>query len=289
MPPIAIVTDTDASLPLDLAAQRGISIVPIMIQFEDESLRADYDLADGPLFERISRDGRLPTTAAPSPGAFAEAFEAALSGSSGLGPAADEVICFCVSGAISATYAAAQTARSLVDSERITVVDTAAVSAVQAFMALCAAEDAAKGASRDEILAHAGSIFERSALYGALSTLRYLAMGGRVPHLTASMAQLLNIRPILTMRSGRLDLLEKVRSRKRAWERMVELSAAHLGQSGAERWALVYVNAREEALAFGEQLRAAVSLPAEPLVLPLGAGLAAHTGDGTIAVALVRA
>jgi DegV family protein with EDD domain len=176
-----------------------------------------------------------------------------------------------------------------VDPARITVVDSAAVSMIQGYMALAAAEAAAEGADRDTILAAATATRDRAVLYGALTTLKYLAMGGRVPRLTASMAGLLNIRPILTMRDGKLDLLEKVRTRKNAWARMVELCHGDVGEGRVDRWALVHVNARDEALAFGEQLQRSLPLPGEPLVVPLGPGLSVHTGDGTIVIVLLRA
>jgi len=282
MPRYAIVADTDASLPLDLADRHGIHLVPINIQFGQESLRADLEIADAALFERIRRENRLPSTAAPSPGAFCEAYERALSNG------ADHVVCFCVSSAISATYAAAQDACTLVDPARVTVVDTLSLSMVQGYMALAAAEAASEGAPLDAILNAATATRERAVLYGALSTLKYLAMGGRVPQFTASMAGLLNIRPILTMRDGKLDLLEKVRTRKNAWARMAELCVQHAGDGGIDRWALVHVNARDEALAFGAELQERLPLPAEPLVVPLGPGLSVHTGDGTIVAVLLR-
>jgi DegV family protein with EDD domain len=283
MPRYAIVTDTDASLPPDIAAQYGIALVPISIQFGQDSLRADFDISDAALFERIRREGRLPTTAAPSPGAFCAAFEQALSGG------AEHVVCLTVSSAISATYAAAQDACALVAPERITVLDTGVVSMVQGYMAIAASEAAAQGGSVEAIVAAAMATRERAALYGALSTLKYLAMGGRVPQFTAAMAGLLNIRPILTMRDGKLDLLEKARTRRRVWERMIELCQAYVGDGRVERWSLVHVNARDEALAFGTALSNSLSLPTEPLVVPLGPGLGVHTGDGTIVVVLVRA
>lgn len=282
MPRFAIVTDTDASLPLDLANRHGIHLVPISIQFGQDSLRADLDIADAALFERIRQENRLPTTAAPSPGAFCEAYDRALTNG------ADHVVCLCVSSAISATYAAAQDACTVVDPARVTVVDTLAVSMVQGYMALAAAEAASEGATLDEILSQATATRERAVLYGALSTLKYLAMGGRVPQFTASMAGLLNIRPILTMREGKLDLLEKVRTRKNAWARMVELCAQDAEDGGVDRWALVHVNALDEALAFGAQLQEKLPLPSEPLVVPLGPGLSVHTGDGTIVAVLLR-
>ena len=101
MPSIAIVTDTDSSLPADVAARYDIRQVPITVHFGDEVYESEVDLEEAQMFARIDREGRLPTTAAPSPGKFAEAYQAALDAG------ADSVICFCVSGEVSATYGAA--------------------------------------------------------------------------------------------------------------------------------------------------------------------------------------
>ena len=98
MPRIAIITDTDASLPRALADKHHIRQVPIVIQFGAQALLTDNDLDDAQLFARIDRDGKLPTTSAPSPGQFVTAFQAAFD------EGADHVICFNVSSAISATY-----------------------------------------------------------------------------------------------------------------------------------------------------------------------------------------
>jgi fatty acid-binding protein DegV len=91
MPSIAIITDTDASLPADLAARYGIRQVPITIHFGQEILKTGEEIDDARLFARIDREGRLPTTSAPAPGAFAEAYEAAFS------EGAEAIVCLCVS------------------------------------------------------------------------------------------------------------------------------------------------------------------------------------------------
>ena len=94
MSSIAIITDSDASLPADVAARYNIRQVPILIQFGVETFRTEIDIDDAGLFARIDREGKLPTTAAPSPGQFLEAFQAAFTAG------ADAVICICVSSQI---------------------------------------------------------------------------------------------------------------------------------------------------------------------------------------------
>jgi DegV family protein with EDD domain len=283
MPSIAIVTDTDASLPTELAARHGIRQVPITVHFRQEILKTGEEIDDARLFARIDREGRLPTTSAPAPGAFAEAYEAAFA------DGAEAIVCLCVSGEISATYRAAAVARDLMPEQDITVVDTRSLSMGQGFMALAAAEAAEAGATKEEIVAKAMSVGGRVHLYAALSTVKYLAMSGRVGHLAAGMATILNIKPILTIQDGRLDLLERVRTRKKAWGRVVELTAESLGGQAIERMAIIHVAAPEEARQLEGQVRLHLPCPEEIVVAELTPGLSVHTGVGLVGIVALGA
>jgi hypothetical protein len=156
MSSIAIITDTDASLPAEVAARYGIRQVPITVHFGQETFETGVDIDDARLFERVDREGKLPTTSAPAPGKFAEAYQAAFDAG------AETVICFCVSGEVSATYSAAVNARDLLPEHDITVVDSRSFSMSQGFMVLAAAEAAQEGASKDEITAQALPGHERA-------------------------------------------------------------------------------------------------------------------------------
>ncbi len=281
MASIAIITDTDSSLPADVAARYNIRQVPINIHFGQETFRTGVDIDDARLFARIDRTGQVPTPSAPSPGQFAQAYRAAFA------EGAQQVICFCVSSQASATCSAAVTACDLFPAHQITVVDTASVTMGQGFMVLAAAEAAEAGASKEEILARAVAVRERVHLYAALSTLKYLAMSGRVQTLTAGVANLLNVKPILTLREGKLDLLERVRTRANAWRRVIELAVRAAGQRPVERVAILHVNALAEAQQFEEQLRASLPCPDTIMMAGLTPGLSIYGGNGLVGVALV--
>jgi DegV family protein with EDD domain len=283
MSSIAIVTDSDASLPAEVAARYGIPQVPITVHFGDEMFRTGVDINDHQLFERINREGRLPTTAAPSPGDFAEHYQTKLD------KGAESIVCFCVSSEVSATYQAAVSGAELLPDADITVVDTLSLSMGQGFMVLAAAEEAAAGASKQEIIDAALAVRERTFLYAALSTLRYLAMSGRVGQLAAGMASVLNIKPILTIREGKLDMLEKVRTRRKCWARTAELAQQAVGVRSVERLAILHVDALEDAHRFQELLCETVACPPEVIVAELTAGLSVHAGAGLVGVSGVVA
>lgn len=281
MSKIAIITDTDASLPLSLAERHNITQVPINVLFGEESFRDVYDIDGTETFARIDREGKLPTTSAPSPGQFAEAYQTAFD------EGADSVLCFTVSGEVSATYAAAVSAKDILPERDITVVDTRSLSLGEGLMVLSAAEAVAGGASVDEAVAIAMDVGSRSQLFAALPTLKYIAMSGRVGHLAAGVAGLLSIKPILTIRDGKLDLLERIRTQKKSWERVVELCKEAVGEHPIERMAMIHVNAQEDARQLEAMLRAELDCPTGMLFGDMNPGLSIHAGAGLVGVVFV--
>jgi DegV family protein with EDD domain len=278
MPRTALITDTDASIPLPLSELLSIRQVPINIQFGEESFRAVYDIDDTRTFNRIDSTGGLPTTSAPSPGQFVQEFKHAFD------QGVDAILCLTVSSEVSATYAAAVTASNDFPGRDITVVDTRSLSMGQGFQVLSAAEALQRGASKDEAAAIARTVGSRSHFFAALSTLKYLAMSGRVGHLAAGFANLLNVKPILTIQNGTLGLLERVRTRNKAWERLLELAGEKANGHGIERMAIAHVAAPDPAREFESLLRRTLDCPPEILHCELTPGLSVHSGAGLVGV-----
>jgi DegV family protein with EDD domain len=277
----AVITDTDASISLAQAEKLSIRQVPIIVQFGEESFRAVYDIDDRQTFSRIDSAGKLPTTSAPSPGQFVQEFKSAFD------QGAEGILCFTVSSEVSATYAAAVTASKDFPGKDITVVDTRSLSMGEGFQVLYAAEALQKGASRDEALAIAKSVEERTHFFAALSTLKYLAMSGRVGHLTAGIANLLNVKPILTIQNGKLELIERVRTKNKAWARLIELAGEKITGHSIERMAIAHVAAAESAAEFESSLRKSFVCPPEISRCELTPGLSVHSGAGLVGVGIV--
>ncbi len=281
MSKIAVITDTDASLPADLAAQYGIRQVPITVQFGTQTFETGVDIDDAKLFALVAQEGKLPTTAAPAPGAFVKAFQQAFD------EGAEGIVCICVSSEISATYSAAVTAAGQFPDRDIAVVDSRTLSMAQGLMALEAAQAAREGAGKEEIVARALDLGRRSSLFGAVATLKYLALSGRVGNLAATMGNILQVKPILTVEEGKLKPLDKVRTQKKAWSRLIELAAEAVGDRRIERMAIVHTNVYDQAKEFEAQARAALPCPDEIIIAEFTPGLSVHTGEGLMALVVV--
>jgi DegV family protein with EDD domain len=275
---IAIITDTDSSLPFELAAKYKIAQVPITIQFGDESHRDVYDIDNKQIFARINKMGKLPTTAAPSPGQFKEAFEQAFSNG------AKEILCMNISSTMSAVYASARQAAELFPGKTIEVMDTQSLAMGQGFMVLKAAEVVENGGTIQQAIAAAKEIRSRTSLFGSLATLRYIAMSGRVSHLAAGMAGLLDIKPVLTLQNAKLELLEKIRTQNKSWNRAVELTVEKAAGKSIERMVVHHVLAPESAVQLEVLLRNALPCPQDIPHIEINPGLSIHTGAGMVAV-----
>lgn len=276
MPKVKVITDSDSSLSLQLAGDYGIDIVPITIHFGEEIFHTNLDIDDKILFERIDKTGKIPTTAAPPAAAFAKAYKKAFE------EGADEIICICVASTISATYAAAVNACEDCPGKKITVIDSGAVSMGQGFLAMDAVERLRTGMTRDQVIERMDTLKNNLHLYASLSTLKYLSMSGRVGKLTAGMANLLNIRPILTMIDGKLDVLEKVRTRRAAMERLVELVVTSVGKRPIDKMAIIHINNPSDAEELLAKLKEHLEVPAKVYVTEFTPGLSVHTGSGLV-------
>lgn len=279
---IAIITDTNASLPANLIARHGIYQVPILVQFGAETLLSQVEVDDAALFARVDKHGIYPTTSAPSPGQFVQVFESAFESG------AQEAICFCTSSAVSATYNAALNACEMLPGKQIHVIDSQLMSLGLGFMALAAAEAIAAGAGSQQAIDSAADIRERTKLFVGVATMKYLAMSGRVSHLMATLGNLLDMKPILSIQEGKLTLVDRVRTQSKAWQRMLEL-ASEVSQGGEiERLAVLHANAPQQAGQFEQLLREHLHYSGDIFHAEVTPGLSVHTGPGMVGLALVK-
>ncbi len=215
---VAIVTDSASDLTPDVAAAHRIRVVPLYVRFGDAEFQAGVDLSTDEFWTRmIAPDAPFPTTAAASPGDFKESFEAELAGG------ADAIVCVTVGGKLSATFKSADLAAQGLSSAEIYVVDSDSASMGVGILAMLAAEMAEAGVPAPEIAAEVAARARDLTVYVALDTLEYLRKGGRISPARAAIGTVLSVKPIISVVDGVVETADRVRTRARARERVIEL------------------------------------------------------------------
>jgi DegV family protein with EDD domain len=152
----------------------------------------------------------------------------------------------------------------------------------QGFLAIAAAEAIARGASINEAADLAEAMIPYLCTFASFATLKYLAMSGRVGKFVAGMAGALDIRPLLTMKDGSLQMLERVRTQRKAMDRLVYLISNSLEHKTVERAAIFHVNNLADARVLESRLREKISLPESLVIVEFTPGLSVHAGSGMI-------
>jgi fatty acid kinase fatty acid binding subunit len=279
---VAIVTDSASDLTAEVAAPRGIRVVPLYVRFGDEEFRAGVDLSTDEFWTRmVAPDAPFPTTAAASPGDFSAAFAAELAAG------ADAIVCVTIGSKLSATFKSAGLAAQGMPAAEIHVVDSESASMGVGILALLAAEMAEAGAPAAEIAAEVRVRARDVDLYVGLDTIDYLRKGGRLSPGRAAIATVLSIKPIVTVTDGLVEVGDKVRTRAKARERTLEL----LTTKPVEWISLLYTPPADVG-AFRSELLARLPGgvdPAHVLTAVVGPSVGPHIGPGCLgAVVLLR-
>lgn len=272
---VAIVTDSASDLGPELAASLGITIVPLAVTFGDEQFKAGVDLSTAEFWTRMTApDAPFPKTAASSPGDFQAAYQACFD------RGADGVVSIHVAGTLSGTVKSAEVARAMLPDRDIQIVDSTSASMGEGLLAELGVDLAAHGVGAAEI---ARILTERTAdlnLYVALDTLEYLKRGGRISGAQAAIGTLLSFKPIITIKDGTVEAAERVRTRAKARERVIELLAAR----PVERLAILYAPPSEPE-AFRDEVIAAMAGGVDPAgvtVQVVGPSIGPHLGPGCL-------
>ena len=215
---VAIVTDSASDLTAADAARHGIRVVPLYVRFGDEEFRAGVDLSTDEFWQRmLAPDAPFPTTAAASPGDFQSAFKAEVAAG------AEAIVCVTVGSKLSATLKSADLAAQAMPGVEIHVVDSESASMGVGLLAILGAELAADGLPAAEIASTLRGRVRDIDLFVALDTIEYLRKGGRLSPARAAIATVLSIKPIITVVDGLVETADRVRTRAKARERVIEL------------------------------------------------------------------
>jgi DegV family protein with EDD domain len=274
---VRIVTDSTADVPLDIAARWRITVVPAYVQIEGRAYQDGIGLSRDRFYERLPGLRSLPTTAAPSIDEFAHAYQS-------LANQAKELVVLTVSSTLSSIYNVAQLAARKVREPRVHVVDSHLATMGHGWLAIAAAEAAASGASTDEVLRLVEEMKPRVHVRAALDTLEYVRRGGRVSWARAKAAQILHIKPIVSLVAGGVQEQGRTRTMHQAIERLVEFVR---GLGPLERLAVLHT-ATPEVEGLRQRLEDLFS-PAELLTIVATTAIGTHVGPRAVGVAAVTA
>ena len=280
---IAIVTDSNVSLPARILAGLPLFVVPLEIHHGGRVYKDGIDISPSEFYE-IQRAAKvLPTTSAPQPRACVEAFTRAAETS-------NEIICLTLSSQLSATYATAIAAREEVRETlrgvRVEVIDSRCAGVAQGLVALAAARMARDGASAESLLLNISHWQSTVHLYGYLQSLYYVWRGGRVPRALMWMGNLLNVKPILQLSEGNISMVQRPRTERRAMDRIVALATqASAGQN--TQIAVMHAAALEQAEVLAWRLKSEIA-PAELFITEFTPVIGAHTGPGLVGCSILR-
>ncbi|HIE38221.1 MAG TPA: DegV family protein [Anaerolineales bacterium] len=276
---IAVVTDSTAYLPPQVRERLGISVIPLNVLWGEEVLKDGVDIDPPTFYQRLGSDKVMPTTSQPSAGEFVDFFLQAAEDSK-----AGTVVGVFISAGLSGTVASAEMAKEMLPDLRVEVVDSRSTSMGLGFQAMAAAEAALAGASLEEVVEAAQRVQYRLHVLFVVDTLEFLHRGGRIGGAQRFLGTALRVKPLLELEGGKIEGLEKVRTKRKAVARMLEIALERKGSAPAVRAAVVHADAPDECLALKEKVEAMLG-PEEMYVSEVSPVIGTHTGPGTLGVA----
>lgn len=281
MAALRIVTDSIADVPPDLASELQITVVPCQIFWGDEIYQDGVDLSPQEFYEKLARSADLPRTSQPPVIRFVEAYRHLLEVEE-----CEAVISVHVAGNLSGTVNAAwAAAQAQADPSRIEVIDSGQLSMGLGWAVIEAARMALRGLARQEVSRAVHEMLPRLRGAAMIDTLSNLYKGGRINQVVAVLGTALQVKPLIVIQQGRAEMVDRVRTRSRAFQKLVAL--VH-GWGPLAEAAVLHTRAEESA----HELAAAIedqALGCDIMVLPAGSALTTHLGLGAVGVLAVLA
>ncbi|EKN71362.1 hypothetical protein BABA_01730 [Neobacillus bataviensis LMG 21833] len=275
----AIVTDSTAYIPKELREKWNIHMIPLHVIFGNEVYQEEIDLTWSQFYEEV-KTKELPTTSQPPIGQFVELFEQ-------LSADHDAVICVHLSSGISGTYQGAVTASTMVEGIKVYPFDSEISCMVQGFYALEAAKMASRGEDADVIMNRLEGLKRSARAYFMVDDLSHLQRGGRLSSAQAFIGSLLQVKPLLHFENKVIVPFEKIRTRKRAMKRMVDLLAEDVSTGEAFQAVIIHANREEEAVEWRKEL-SAMYPKVEFSIGYFGPVIGTHLGEGSMGMGWMK-
>jgi len=277
MTPVKVISDSSAGLPESYAKELDIHVLPLTLHWQGKDYRDGVDIKAEEFYTQMAQSDQLATTSQVTEYAFEQAFKKFLDDGY-------EILVLPISSGISSTLQSALSAQTEFPGAPIEILDTQLVSMALSFQVLAAARAAAAGASLAECKAAAEEAYSKIGVYFTVDTLKYLAAGGRINTAKRFMGTVLNIKPVMEIRGGKIEALESVRSTPKAIQRMVQLVERDIDGRTPVRISVFHALMEDAAHELLTQCEKQFN-PVESILSDVSPVVGAHTGPGTISIA----
>jgi len=275
---LRIVTDGASDIPMGWEEEYAIEVIPINILFGEKTYLQDIDLDSAGFYDLVDQTRKIPKTSQPSPHQFTEFYKR-------IAQNGDTILSIHVTSKLSGTYASAVAASDeLKNVMKVVPFDSAGGSLGLGLMCREARKMDRAGKSVEQIVRYLEGVRDRIRIILTLDTLEYARMSGRVGTLSAALASILNVKPIAVLNHGVVNMVEKVRTRKAALARVIDMAVAEFGDQPLY---LGIVHARDivSGSLLMEQARKRFNCK-ETMLTDLSISLAANFGPGTVGLVL---
>ncbi len=277
MNPVMILTDSTAYLPPDLVASNPIRVEPLTLTWDGKTYRDGVDILADEFYTRLAKSTTLPTTSQIAAGQIEKILNELLA-------EGYNVLMLLISSGISSTYFTAASVAAHYPPDRVAIIDTHLVSMALSFQVLAAARKAAAGGSLAECKQVAERAYNEIGVYFTVDTLKYLAAGGRIGSAKRILGAALMIKPMLEIRSGKIELVESVISRRKALRRLLDLVDDGIGGRKPVRISVFHALARDTADYLMDACRERFH-PIELILSEVSPVVGCHVGPGTVSIA----
>ena len=275
---IAIVTDSTAYIPNDFVKKHNIHVVPLKIHWDDTTLVDGVDITPDQFYERLEKSSTIPSTSQPSAGDFLQVFKE-------LAPHHDGIVAPLISSGISGTVASAKAALAMFSEIPVEIIDTHSTSAGLGLVVTAVAQEVSNGKSLKEIKHLAEDIEKNMKLFFVVDTLKYLHKNGRIGGASRYFGSALSIKPILYLdEQGKIDALEKVRTKRKAVERLIQL-AVEQADGKPVNVSVMHASAIKEAKNLQEKLLDQLDCK-QIGIYDISPVIGVHVGPGTVGLAI---
>jgi len=273
----AIVTDSLASLPQELIDRYQIIVVPQVLIWGEEEFLDGVDITPTEFYTRLRTDPVMPTTSQATVASFKSIFEPLVS-------QGKEILTIVGSSKLTATLNSAEQAKGLFPDAKIEILDSMGVAMALGFQVLAAARAREAGSSFDEAVTTAKKAKEQSGVLFVVETLEYLHRGGRIGGASRLLGTALNLKPLLELQEGRVEPVERIRTKAKAHNRLVEVIVERLKDKPEVRLSTLHADAEVDAHALMEAATKQLD-PIETVYSEVTPVIGTHAGPGTVGLA----